>query len=213
MKDQKIKRIFLGIFILALLFIGWKNNQMRNRPIQKITEQTDEDTKTTIESQDIDFEKETKSEDGTKEESLIFIHITGEVRNEGLYKLEEGARLDDLVKLAGGLKKDADMRKINLSQKLVDQMRIHIYKVGDEELSTNIIGDVIENSNNTENKVNINEDSIEILVTLPGIGENRAQKIIEYREKNRFNNIDDLKNISGIGDKIIEQIRDLIVFQ
>lgn len=216
MKGQKITKIATGVFIVVLLILGWRNNQMRNKPIAMISETTDDED---LDDKTIDIEvSKTNNEDQitnskVENKSKIFIHITGAIVNEGLFELDEGARLNDLVKKAGGLKNSADVRRINLSMVLSDQMRIHIYEIDEESDSnipeTNSQANIQANSS----KININKADLEGLTSLPGIGEKRAQQIIEYREKNKFNTVDDLKNISGIGDKIIEQIRDLIIFQ
>lgn len=145
------------------------------------------------------------------EDKTIMVHISGQVYNPGLVELELGHRLIDAVNLAGGLKKDADIDRINLAKKLVDEEKVYIPKIGEE------VPEVIETSVTTtiggkeSGKININTCSKEELVSLPGIGDVIANRIIEYRSTTPFKTIEDIKNVSGIGDKKFEGIKELII--
>ena len=130
----------------------------------------------------------------------IAVYITGAVKNPGVYYLEEGSRLYNLLDICGGILENADIEKINLAQKLVDAEKIIIYEKS-EKLDENI-----ENEEENE-KININEASEEELKTLTGIGESTAKKIIEYREKNRFIEIEDIINVDGVGTSKFEAIK------
>lgn len=142
----------------------------------------------------------------------IMVHISGEVYKPGLVELRLGQRLKDAVEYAGGLKKDADIDRINLAKKLVDEDKIYIPKIGEE--NDDIIDMSIESfqgdNENSTAKININNCSKEALISLPGIGEVTAEKILKYRKENKFNQIEDIKNVSGIGEKKFEAIKDLI---
>lgn len=160
------------------------------------------------------FENKTKNEDEPIEKcntSLeIYIHIDGEVNNPGLYKLFNGDRIDDAIRAAGGLTADADKSKINLAIKLKDEMKIHIYKKGESHAES--INN-LNNSNSNNKLVNINTASIEELCKLPGIGENKAKLIVEYREKHKFAKIEDITKVSGIGKKTFEKIKNEITVE
>ncbi len=147
-------------------------------------------------------------EDIKEEPEEIMVHISGQVYKPGLVKLEPGARVIDAVNAAGGLKKNADLDKINLAKKLVDEEKIYIPEIGE-----NIEGDLLDYSTSADvgNKININTCTKEELLSLPGIGEVLAEKIIEYREKTPFKKLEDLMNVSGIGEKKFESIKDMIV--
>lgn len=136
----------------------------------------------------------------------IMVHISGQVYNPGIVILEPGARLVDAVKAAGGLKKDADLDKINLAKKLSDEEKIYIPKVGEDLQSHES-----ETTSNSSGKININTSTKEELMSLPGIGEVLAERIIEYRNKSKFKSVEDIMNVSGIGEKKFEDIKDLIV--
>ena len=147
-------------------------------------------------------------EDIKEEPEEIMVHISGQVYKPGLVKLEPGARVIDAVNAAGGLKKNADLDKINLAKKLVDEEKIYIPVIGE-----NIEGDLLDYSTSADvgNKININTCTKEELLSLPGIGEVLAERIIEYREKTPFKKLEDLMNVSGIGEKKFESIKDMIV--
>lgn len=159
-----------------------------------------------------DFQEELEQGNIDLEDGIIMVHISGEVYNPGIIQLEPGKRLADAVKLAGGLKKDADLDRINLAKKLSDEEKIYVPKIG-EIVTDEIISQVIETSSNSTNessKININNCSKGDLLLLPGIGDVLADRIIEYRNTNKFSDIQDIKNVSGIGDKKYEAIKDLI---
>lgn len=147
----------------------------------------------------------------TQEKQIIMVHISGEVFNPGLVKLFSGDRVIDAVELAGGLKKEADLDRINLAKKLDDEEKIYIPKIG-EEINTADLNISTESADisNDSSKVNINTCSQSELESLPGIGQVIAGRIIDYRKSNPFKKIEDIKNVSGIGDKKFEGIRDLI---
>ena len=144
--------------------------------------------------------------------SKVTIDMSGEVINPGVYKLNNGDRIIDALVVAGGLGANADRdwvnKNLNQAEKLVDGQKIYIPKVG-EVLGTS--RDVLQNvSTNTETKiVRINTATAEQLDTLNGIGPAMAQRIIDYRTQNGgFKNIEELKLVSGIGDKLFEKIKD-----
>lgn len=116
----------------------------------------------------------------------------------------------DAVNLAGGLKNNADSDRINLARKLTDEEKIYIPKIGEDELP-----DEVSNLGSSYNsgKVNINSCSKEELVSLPGIGSVLADRILEYRKQHRFEAIEDIMNVSGIGDKKFDNIKELIIIK
>ena len=140
--------------------------------------------------------------------SPIQVYITGEVQKPGLYQLEKGSRLSDLISIAGGLT-SSNSYNVNLAAKLYDGQHIHL----DEESK------LTESSNKSETqiltatkKININEANIEELETLPGIGETRAKDIIDYRNTiGFFEEIEDILNVKGIGEFTFDKLKDLIV--
>lgn len=149
------------------------------------------------------------------EKEKIKVYITGEINLPGVKELELGARLEDLINVAGGLTKEANIKKVNLAYQLEDGQKIYIPNINDEtdEIITTENGEgIIENLEESSEVVNINKADIEDLLKLPGVGESLAQRIINYREENgKFKNIEDLKNVSGIGEKKFESLKEYIV--
>lgn len=143
-----------------------------------------------------------------EENQIIMVHISGQVYKPGIVELELGKRVKDAVELAGGLKSGADLDRINLAKRLVDEEKIYVPEIG-EENSTDIF--MISSKEIETGKININTCTKEALISLPGIGDVTANKIIEYRANNKFNTIEDIKNVSGIGDKKFESIKELII--
>lgn len=191
--------VFIIIFILGFKFLLGDIIEVKRNEIEVINDDIDESTEYTDEVSSIE------DENGT-----IMVHISGQVYKAGIVELEEGKRVVDAVELAGGLKKDADMDRINLAKKLVDEEKIYIPKIG-EEISTELATQATTITDQSESdKVNINTCSKSDLVGLPGIGDVIADRIIEYRATNKFVKIEDIKNVSGIGDKKFESIEDLI---
>lgn len=156
----------------------------------------------------------------------IIIYITGEIQKEGVYELKENSRILDAIEIAGGLKEDANIEDINLAQILEDESKIYIPNKKDENLKNDNEDKINNTSKNTtettkkedittkniqNTKININTATQTELETLPGIGPSIALKIVNYRkEKGKFKNIEDVKNISGIGESKFNKIKDLI---
>lgn len=150
----------------------------------------------------------------TKEKNKIILHITGEVNSPGIIEIEEGSRLADAIEAAGGLTENADINKINLAYVVQDGQKINIPNVNSVDTSSYItdnIGEniIIEDISSNTSLVNINTATQTELETLTGIGPSTALKIIKYREENgKFKTIEDIKNVSGIGESKFEAIKD-----
>lgn len=167
----------------------------------------------------------------------IVVHVSGAVNIEGIVELDSGSRIANAIEKAGGIKENADMTDINLAYPLEDGMKIYIptkeeteanknnENTSDESYVTSSSGGVnskeatnsIPNSSTTDTtskKVNINTATQEELDTLPGIGPSIAAKIIDYREQNgKFNSIEEIKEVSGIGEAKYEKIKDSITIK
>ena len=139
--------------------------------------------------------------------TYIYVDIKGEVQYPGVYKVEKDTRLFQVVTLAGGFTIAADKLAINLSRIIRDQEVIYIPNVAEEYP---LITDVIEQNQN--GIININTASLLDLQTLVGIGPSTAQSIIDYRtEHGDFQTIEDIMNVSGIGEATFENIKDFII--
>ena len=185
----------------------------------------------------LNTKKDTKKDEEEEEEVYYQVDIKGEVINPGIYTVKEGSRVIDVIRLAGDLTEVADTSVLNLSKKVKDEMVIIVYSYDEvvnftatkekEEieqeacLSQNGIqndacikdstDDTSSSSVVISGKVSLNTATLDELMTLPGIGESKAQAIIEYREEvGAFQNIEELKEVSGIGDTIFDQIKENI---
>ena len=193
--------IFIVLCLNALLiFILYSNNQPNQLEENELEEWVAEgDVELPIEG------------DGVVEEDVmpqeIYIDIKGAVKDPGVYQAEATMRIVDALDLAGGLLEEADSNQLNLATKVVDQMVIYVPIKGEE---TNLIAEGVP-STQENGKININTGSKEELMTLNGIGEKKAESIIQYREENgSFSTIEDIKNISGIGEKTFENLKEEI---
>ncbi|WP_437130183.1 helix-hairpin-helix domain-containing protein [Peptostreptococcus russellii] len=155
----------------------------------------------------------------------ITVYITGAVANPGVISLDSNMRLDDALKKLGGTTKDADINRINLAMKLEDSQHYIIPYIGQEDdpsqkdmqasnNSSDSAGSLANSSsasNSQDSKININSADESQLETISGVGPSTAKKIIDYREKEgKFSSIEDIKNVSGIGDKKFESMKDSI---
>lgn len=207
-KKQKI--IFITIGTLMVTFIGYyiiqKQENYNYNEIELETVENDiEDS----------INKEEKIED-----TNIIVHITGEIINDGIIEIEEGSRIADVIEEAGGITEEADLSKVNLAYQVSDGQKIYIPNVneeddesqsGSEEYITNEAGDnvIIEGKGINTEKVNINTATQTELETLNGIGPSTALKIINYRNENgKFETIEDIKNVPGIGEQKFENIKE-----
>ena len=145
----------------------------------------------------------------SKNDDRIGVYISGEVKNTGVYYLKKDSRITDLINICGGLTEEADVSKINPAQKLNDSDKIIIPKK-EENLNTESIEDNIESDINVQEKINLNTATKDELTSLNGIGESTANKIINYRNKNKFKEIEDIMNVPGIGEAKFNNIKDYI---
>ena len=204
-KQKKNLIIIIGIIVVGAVY--W----FLNKPTNEID--TDENILKVAEN---------TNEEENEEEEYIVVHVTGAVKNPGIVKLKENSRIEDAIEAAGGLTEDSDISSVNLAYELEDGVKIRIPNVDDkknkketyisEDSGENVI---LEDEQTEENSgsslVNINKATQTELETLPGIGPAIASKIIEYREsKGKFSKIEDIKNVTGIGDSKFANIKDLI---
>ena len=137
----------------------------------------------------------------------ILVEIKGEVKNPDVYEVDDGSIIRDLITIAGGLTEEANIDRINRAEKLKNNQLIVIPNSSDANIG------VISSQTGISNDgiININSASLSDLQKINGIGEVKAQSIIDYREKNGgFKSIEDIKNVEGIGDKTFEKIKDKI---
>ena len=187
--------ILIGIVVviagIKLIDIYYQNNNNEEITIQNVLTTEDEPEK---------IENET-----------IKVYVTGEVKNQGVIELEQGSRIVDAIEKAGGQTEEANLKNVNLAYELEDGQKIYIPNKS-EENTNEITDDGITGSDSKENDtININKANEKELQELNGIGESLASSIIKYREDNgKFKNIEDLKNVPGIGESKFSNIKEKI---
>lgn len=200
---QKTAIIIAGVIVVGI-FIFYMTTKSNNYITPEINEIAEDVTK----------EEEEEEEEIMPKE--IVVHITGAVQKEGIVRIKEGSRIVDAIEAAGGMTNEIDLGKINLAYTLKDGQKIYIPKTSDigEEYTKGVNeSDIIidagtEENSSTNTKVNINTANISQLESISGIGESTANKIIQYREKNgKFKTIEEIKNVSGIGELKYEGIK------
>ncbi len=152
------------------------------------------------------LEERSSATEESKDSDFIYIHVCGCVKKPGLYCLKEGSRIDAAIRAAGGFNKDADEKSVNLAEILVDGSQIEV------KSQEGTSPDDSSASRGGSDYININEADSKTLMTLSGIGEERANAIVSYREKNGpFSSVEDIRNVEGIGDGIYKKIKNSII--
>ena len=220
MIDLKNKKIIGLVIITIIIFIvsiflykQKSSNAFKEEYMMEIFEE---------ESNDNMEYTETLEEDTTiiNEDSIdrnkIIVEIKGEVAKPDVYQLEEGSIIKDLIDMAGGVTEEADLSRINRAEELLNHELIIIGNINDETESSVVQNNSTYSSNgNNSDKgntlININTADLEQLKEITGIGNIKAQSIIDYREANGgFKSLEELKNVDGIGDKTFEKIKEQI---
>lgn len=214
LKKNILTFIVIILSVLNLIIgLNFKKLDNTSNDIEKTLSNSEELISNTLEEPKVTESKET-----------IRVDVKGMVKKAGVYELAKNSIVNDAIKKAGGLTSKADTTNVNLSKSLTNEMVIYIPKK--EEVTKSVVNDALvdksnsvgfidnESSNettNTSTKVNINTATLKDLITLNGIGESKAQTILEYRTKNgNFKTLEDLKKVSGIGEAAYEKIKDNI---
>lgn len=193
----------ITIVLAGIIFILYKNNSSSKEEVVDI------------------FKEENEEIEQPKDIEKVTVDIKGMINNPGVYEVESGLRVNDVITLAGGLKEGADTSNINLAKIVTDEMTIIIYsteevleKFKQEVCICNcpyIQNDACINDSEESNLININTAGIEELTTLTGIGDVKAEAIIKYRsEVGKFKTKEELLNVEGIGEALFEKIKDNI---
>ncbi|URZ87960.1 helix-hairpin-helix domain-containing protein [Floricoccus penangensis] len=206
----------IAVLVCLLMIIGIFSFSIVNRGEKKTEAQSFSKLLSDQKENNIDIHTEKNKNSTTiieKQENLsIVVDVKGAVNTPGTYKVSSNLRVNDVVKLAGGMTKDADNKSVNLAQKITDEMVIYVASIGENiniidepTKSTKSNGSIDESSN----KININTADVNQLQTLSGVGAKKAQDIIDYREQNGdFKKIEELQNVSGFGAKSIEKLKE-----
>lgn len=208
---QNKKKLIIGVIIVVVILSISVIFIIKNK----------EDTEEIIDFiQNNNIDNNSYKENEIKED-IIIVHISGEVEQEGVIKLKKGARIIDAITKAGGTSEEADLSKVNLAYILEDAQKIYIPNINEKE--EEVVGEGISReiiisgsggeSSQKEGKIyiNLNTANLTELQKIPGVGEATATKIIEYRKANgKFNSIEEIKNIEGIGENKFNKLKNNI---
>ena len=212
-EKAKQYKIALGLGLLGVIAAGFILLQGRDQggtDVQQLTEQTSS-------SSSYMNEKSNKSNEISQaetEDQLVTVDVKGAVKKPGVYQLQSNSRVHDALEKAGGLTDEADLKSVNQAQKLSDEAVVYVAKVGENAVDVTTSAPASATSGIGQAKsalVNLNTATEADFQTISGIGQKRAQDIIAYREANgRFKSVDDLKNVSGIGAKTLEKLKEYV---
>ena len=220
MIDLKNKKIIGLAIITIIIFIVsiflYKQKSSNAFKEEYMTEIFEEESNDNMEYTETLEEDTSIINEDSIDRNKIIVEIKGEVAKPDVYQLEEGSIIKDLIDMAGGVTEEADLSKINRAEELLNHELIIIGNINDETESSVVQNSSTSSSNgNNSDKgstlININTADLEQLKGITGIGNIKAQSIIDYREANGgFKSLEELKNVDGIGDKTFEKIKDQI---
>ena len=220
MIDLKNKKIIGLAIITIIIFIVsiflYKQKSSNAFKEEYMTEIFEEESNDNMEYTETLEEDTSIINEDSIDRNKIIVEIKGEVAKPDVYQLEEGSIIKDLIDMAGGVTEEADLSRINRAEELLNHELIIIGNINDETESSVVQNNSTYSSNgNNSDKgstlININTADLEQLKEITGIGNIKAQSIIDYREANGgFKFLEELKNVDGIGDKTFEKIKDQI---
>ncbi|WP_288558203.1 helix-hairpin-helix domain-containing protein [uncultured Lactobacillus sp.] len=213
--EKKVYLIAAGIILIGFFYFKKGDSQDKNTEAEntQLMQKSRSSSSTTMEN--------TASSSSVSESKTVTCDISGAVKHEGVYTLKNGARLQELIEAAGGTTSRAQLKAINRAVLLKDQDKIHIPYKGEKVENAATIGtgtgspasSTSSESGSSEQgsgeKINLNTANVADLQKLTGIGEKKAEQIIAYREqKGSFKKIEDLMQVSGIGEKTFASLKD-----
>ena len=207
-KQYKLALVIALIGVVIAGFMMLQREQKQENNIQQLMEQTSYSSSSTTEKS----EQRSESDQGDKNEGMVIVDVKGAVKKPGVYQLKSSSRVHDALLKAGGMTDEADLKSINQAQKLVDEAVVYVAKVGENvvDVTTNTSASSA-TSQAKSGLVNLNTATEADFQTISGIGQKRAQDIIAYREANgKFKSVDDLKNVTGIGAKTLEKLKEYV---
>ncbi|GGJ63202.1 competence protein ComEA [Anoxybacillus voinovskiensis] len=195
---QWIKNMQQRWYVWVLLALGLAFFLYSNR-------QPEENTSFPVQLTEATERQETKEE--KQAPSLVVVDVKGAVVRPGVYELAENARVRDAIALASGFTNEADQTKVNLAAKVHDEMMIYVPVKGENAPAP-------DHTSDGKEQIDINHATIEDIQKIQGIGPTKAAAIIAYREEHGpFRKIEDLLNVSGIGEKSLEKMKGQIIIR
>lgn len=207
-KQYKLALVIALIGVVIAGFMMLQREQKQENNIQQLMEQTSYSSSSKTEKS----KQRSENDQGDKSEEMVTVDVKGAVKKPGVYQLKSSSRVHDALLKAGGMTDEADLKSINQAQKLVDEAVVYVAKVGENvvDVTTNTSASTA-TSQAKAGLVNLNTATEADFQTISGIGQKRAQDIIAYREANgKFKSVDDLKNVTGIGAKTLEKLKEYV---
>ena len=187
-KDRKLK---YKVALVVIIFIGATGIPMKSSNADTIK---------------LDKPEKVKEKERPQAVDEFYIDISGAVNSPGVYKVKKKTRVFELIEKAGGLKSDANLDALNQAEFVQDGQKIVIPSNGGGDITR----ENEDKSNNDGGMININLADKSKLMSLPGVGDAIAQRIIDYRKDHRFSKVEDLKQVKGIGDATFEKLKNMI---
>ncbi|MBF7075771.1 helix-hairpin-helix domain-containing protein [Streptococcus sp. HF-100] len=224
-EKMKEYKILIGLSLIGLIIAGFFLMTSKSARQSNVGDIAQEATNAKLERKETSTETKKNSQkekaepqtSSSEESEFLTVDVKGAVKNPGIYQLKKTSRINDAIQKAGGLTTDADSKSVNLAQKLTDEAVVYVATMGENAASVSSNTGQSSTSGTSEvasqkgNKVNLNTADLSELQTISGIGQKRAQDILDYREANgKFNSVDDLKNVSGVGAKTLEKLKEYV---
>lgn len=213
---EKRQYFIIGAVVLGLIFFFKKGDTKQDDSASLLPEKTEQSSNSSFSAS-----SQSSSAQPVSQSKTVTCDISGAVKHQGVYTLKTGARIQELIEAAGGAKQNAQLKAVNRAVMLKDQDKIHIpYKGEKVENASNSSSTGArttttnertssESGQNDGEKVNLNTASAADLQKLNGIGQKKAEQIIAYRDQNgQFKKIEDLMQVSGIGEKTFAALKD-----
>lgn len=213
---EKKQYFIIGAVVLGLIFFFKKGDTKQDDSASLLSEKTEQSSNSSFSASN-----QSSSAQSVSQSKTVTCDISGAVKHQGVYTLKNGARIQELIEAAGGAKQNAQLKAVNRAVMLKDQDKIHIPYKGEKvenvsnssstgaRTTTANESTSGESTQNNGEKVNLNTASAADLQKLNGIGQKKAEQIIAYREQNgQFKKIEDLMQVSGIGEKTFAALKD-----
>lgn len=209
---QKFVIVFCAVLMMAVSIIGCTKKEEAGLTLLQIENTVDDDVEYAADNEtDGVVETENVIEEQAVSPPMICVHVCGAVNNPGVYELPEGSRIYEAIELSGGFTDNACKDYVNLAQTVSDETQIVIPTVQEVEDGSVFLQN--ENANGAEKNglVNINTADVAMLCTLPGVGEAKAEAIVNYRKQiGQFETIEQIMEVEGIKDGMYSKIQDKI---
>jgi competence protein ComEA len=197
------KIVWITLFFILIIVFNFIQTEQKNEVV--FANQSKEENV-------IDKETENEKVLSADKKNEIMIDVKGAIKNPGVFQCKKGDRVFDAIRLAGGFQEKADQTKINLAEKLFDEMVIYVPVIGEEVEQSDINLNSVQSEKS--DAIDINHASQSELEKIPGIGPAKAKNILEYIETNGpFSSVEQLDEVNGIGNKSLEQMSPFIIIR